>query len=464
MNTPGDPSPSRPEQPSLFETLPDDCRTVPEAEPPAPCGQPRLRTANRQQVVFRAGTLDELIPTDHPARTVWDYVEGLDLSPLYRPIKAVDGRPGRPPIDPKILMALWLYATIDGVGSARQLDELCRLHAAYRWIGGDVSVNYHTLADFRTAHGELLDRLLTHSVAVLTAEGLVDLNRVAQDGMRVRASAGAASFRRRPTLEEALAEAQAQVRALRAELEQDPAAGARRRQKARERAARERTERIKGALDRLPELEAKKKPEDREKARCSTTDPEATVMKMADGGFRPAYNIQFSTATDSQVIVGVDVVTTGSDAGQLAPMVEQIGSRYDRKPKDVLADGGYAQHEQIEAVGAEGVGCTVYAPVPAPKDKAVDRYAPKAGDSPAVAAWRERMAGAEAKSIYKERAATAECVNAQARNRGLIQLRVRGQLKAKAIALWHALAHNLMRAMSLRAGAAAARAAAAMGV
>ncbi len=262
---------------------------------------------------------------------------------MYNLIKSVEGNAGRPPIDPKILMALWLYATIDGVGSARQLDELCRSHSAYQWICGDVSVNYHTLSDFRTDHGELLDQLLSQSVAVLLAEGLVDLNRVAQDGMRVRASAGAASFRRRPTLEEALAEAEAQIQALRAELEEDPAASNRRQQKARERATRERAQRIKGALDRLPELEAKKKPEDREKARCSTTDPDATVMKMPDGGFRPAYNVQFSTATDSQIIVGVDVVTSGSDAGQMAPMVEQIKSRYEETPKEVLVDGGFAQ-------------------------------------------------------------------------------------------------------------------------
>ena len=176
----------------------------------------------------------------------------LDLSSLYNLIKSVEGNAGRPPIDPKILMALWLYATIDGVGSARQLDELCRSHSAYQWICGDVSVNYHTLSDFRTDHGELLDQLLSQSVAVLLAEGLVDLNRVAQDGMRVRASAGAASFRRRPTLEEALAEAEAQIQALRAELEEDPAASNRRQQKARERATRERAQRIKGALDRLP--------------------------------------------------------------------------------------------------------------------------------------------------------------------------------------------------------------------
>jgi transposase len=463
MSTHSDRRRCRPEQPPLFETPADEHTPTPPVEPPVLYGRPRLRTANRDQIVFRAAALDELIPSDHPARVVWDYTDGLDLSSLYNLIKSVEGNPGRPPIDPKILMALWLYATIDGVGSARQLDELCRSHSAYQWICGDVSVNYHTLSDFRTDHGELLDQLLTQSVAVLLAEGLVDLNRVAQDGMRVRASAGAASFRRRPTLEEALAEAEAQVQALRTELDEDPAASNRRQQKARERAARERVQRIKGALDRLPELEAKKKPEDRDKARCSTTDPDATVMKMPDGGFRPAYNVQFSTATDSQIIVGVDVVTSGSDAGQMAPMVEQIKLRYEETPKEVLVDGGFAQHDQIEAVSAAEVGCTVYAPVPAPKDPKVDRYAPKPGDSPAVADWRARMASEEAKAIYKDRAATAECVNAQARNRGLYQLRVRGQLKAKAIALWHALAHNMMRAVRLRVAARVRAAAAATG-
>lgn len=216
-------------------------------------------------------------------------------------------------------------------------------------------------------------------------------------------------------------------------------------------------------MDRLPELQAKKKPEDREKARCSTTDPDATVMKMGDGGFRPAYNFEYATPTGSEIIVGVDVVTVGSDAGRMAPMVEQIEARYDERPNGMVVDGGFAQHDQIDAVSGGGAGCTVYAPVPAPKDKAVDRYAPKPNDSPAVAAWRERMGSDEAKAIYKEQAATAECVNAQARNRGLIQLRVRGRLKAKAIALWYALAHNVMRAVSLRA-AAAVRAAAAAGV
>jgi transposase len=461
MNTSHDGTAARPDQPRLFE-MPADDAPPSQPAPPALSGRPRLRTANRQQIVFRTAALDDLIPPEHPARVVWDYVVGLDLSPLYHSIKAVAGHPGRPPIDPQILMALWLYATIDGVGSARQLNELCHGYDPYRWILGDVSINYHTLADFRTAHGELLDRLLTQGVAVLVEEGLVDLNRVAQDGMRVRASAGAASFRRRPTLEEALAEAEAQVQALRAELEADPGAGDRRRQQARERAVRERAERVQKALDRLPELEAKKKPEDREKARCSTTDADAPVMKMPDGGFRPAYNFQFGTATNGQVIVGVEVENTGSDAGQAVPMVEQIQERYETTPGELLIDGGFAQHDQIEGLEAPEVGCTVYAPVPASRDPKVDRHAAKPGDSPAVAAWRARMATAAAKVIYKERASTAECVNAQARNRGLTQLRVRGLAKVKAVALWYALAHNLMRAVSLRAAAAGVRAAAAV--
>jgi len=439
-------------QSTLFEVAGDP---PPSGKPDPPArGKPRLRTANREQIVFRAAPLDALIPNDHPARVVWDYVEGLDLDPLYGRIKAVERGPGCAPIDPKILMALWLYATIEGVGSARQLDKLCREHVAFQWIAGDVSTNYHTLADFRTDHVELLDDLLTRSVAALVAEDLVDLNRVAQDGMRVRASAGAASFRRRPTLEEALAQAETQVEALRIEVEEDPAAADRREQGARRRAARERAERIKAALERLPELEAKKKAGEEDKARCSTTDSTATVMKMADGGFRPAYNFQFSTATDSQVIVGVGVETTGSDAGQMVPMAEQVKERYETVPGEILVDGGFAQHDQIEAVSAPGMGCTVYAPVPKPKDPRVDRHAPKPGDSVAVAAWRERMATDQAKAIYKQRASTAECVNALARGRGLLRLLVRGLAKVKAIALWHALAHNLLRAASLRAAVA----------
>lgn len=444
--------PATPDQPTLFE-LP--APEPPPIDAPQSTGTPRLRRADRQQIVFRAAPLDSLIADDHTARIVWDYVEGLDLAPLYDGIRAVEGGPGRPPIDPRILMALWLFATIEGVGSARRLDALCREHDAFRWIAGDVPTNYHTLADFRTDHVALLDGLLTAGVAALIAEGLVDLNRVAQDGMRVRASAGAASFRRRPTLEESLAQAEAQVEALRAEVEEDPAAVDRRERGARQRAARERAERVRAALGRLPELEARKKAGEEAKARCSTTDPEATVMKMADGGSRPAYNVQFATDTASQVIAGVDVVGAGSDAGRMGPMVAQLRGRYGMVPPDYLVDGGFAQHEQIEAVVGAGPGRTVYAPVPVPRGPRGDRHEPKPGDGEAVAAWRRRMASAEAKAIYKDRASTAECVNALARGRGLVLLLVRGLAKVKAIALWHALAHNLLRGARLRAAATA---------
>jgi transposase len=420
---------------------------------------PRLRRAQRDQVVLRPLSLDALLPEPHQARVVWEFVQGLDLTSLYQRIAAVQGRPGRTPGDPQILLALWLFATVEGVGSARALDRLCREHVAYQWLAGDVPMNYHTLSDFRTDHPELLDELLTQSVATLLTEELVDLNRVAQDGMRVRASAGAASFRRQPTLERCLTEAQEQVTRLRAELETGPAQGQAQVQAAQQRAARERVERVQRALQRLPELAARKKSAERDQARASTTDPDATVMKMADGGFRPAYNVQFATDTDSKVIVGVDVITSGSDAGQLAPMVEQIQQRHEQVPQTMLVDGGFVKHEDIEALSQPAVATTVYAPVPKSRNPTVDEHAPHRRDTPAVTAWRQRMATAAAQEIYKERAATAELINAQARNRGLQQFRVRGLAKVRMIALWYALAHNLLRTATLRAAAQAEAAA-----
>jgi len=425
---------------------------VPPAPPAAPpvCepSRPRLRQADRTQVLLRPVDLDGLLPEDHRARIVWAYVEGLDLAPLYQGIQAVEGEAGRPATDPKILLALWLYATVEGVGSARALARLCEDHLAYQWICGSVPMNYHTLADFRTGPGACLDTLLTQSVATLLAAGLVELQRVAQDGVRVRASAGAASFRRRKTLETCLAAAATQVQALRAELEAEPGATTARQRAARERATRERAARVAQALAHLPALEAKKKPAAQGEARASTTDPEARVMKMADGGFRPAYNLQFATDTATQVIVGVDASNVGSDQGQLAPMVAQVEARHAQAPGAMLVDGGFAKTEDIEAVSRR---TTVYAPVQKPKDPTRDPHAPRPGDTPAVAAWRARMGSPEAQAIYKERAATAECVNAQARNRGLRQLLVRGLPKVRVIALWYALAHNLMRAVALGA-------------
>jgi transposase len=395
--------------------------------------------------------LEGLLPAEHRARVVWQFVTGVDLGPLYARIRAVEGHSGRPAIDPAILMALWLYATVEGVGSARAIARLCDEHDAYRWICGGVGVNYHTLADFRVGHGEYLDGLLTSSVASLLAEGLVTLTRVAQDGVRVRASAGAASFRRRPRLAQYLAAATEHVEALRGEVHDDPGATARRQDAARQRAATELRQRVEKALAQLPEVEAKKKKaEEKDKARVSTTDPDARVMKMADGGFRPAFNAQLATATTAQIIVGVEVSNLGSDRGELVPMTTQVVARYGQAPTEVLVDGGFVARDQFVAVAQPAFGCTVYAPVPAPKDRRRDRYQPCADEPDVIGQWRQRMATAEAHTIYKERAATSECVNALARNRGLQQFPVRGLRKVRAVLLWFALAHNLMRAVTLR--------------
>jgi hypothetical protein len=270
----------------------------------------------------------------------------------------------------------------------------------------------------------------------------------------VRACAGAASFRRRQTLQEHLEEARDQVARLKEEMDDDPAAGSRRQAAAKERAARERQERLQEALNRLPELEAKKKADERHKARASTTDPEASVMKMADGGYRPAMNVQYAAAVGSGVILAVSVITTGSDMGQITPALDQIEGRFGERPREALADGGFAKHEDIEQ--AQRSGTTVYVPVPEPKDEARDRYAPLPTDSQEVAAWRERMKTDEAKAIYKDRAQTIELANAQARNHGLVRLLVRGKQKALAVALWQAVAHNVSRWFSLRGGVALA--------
>ncbi|MGH8711688.1 MAG: IS1182 family transposase [Burkholderiales bacterium] len=411
-------------------------------------GVARVLMPNRAQIELRASDLESLLPEGHRARIVWAYVEQADLSPMYAGIRAVEGGSGRTSIAPEILFALWLYATLDGVGSARAIARLTQEHDAYRWICGGVQVNHHTLSDFRIDQGEALDGLLTDTLAALLSVGAVKLKRVAQDGMRVRASAGAASFRRKPSLEKCLEEARCQVATLKQQIDGDPGALTRGQQAGRERVVRERQERIEKALERLPELarikqKQGKKPED---ARASSTDAEATVMKMGDGGFRPAYNAQYATDSASQVIVGVEVVTEGHDQGQLAPMVEQVTERCGQSPEEWLVDGGYPGHEQLDAVAEQ---TEVYAPVPKPKDEATDPHAPKPGDSEAVAEWRERMGTEEAKTIYKDRAATAECVNAQARQRGLTQFRVRGLAKVKCVVLLFALAHNLMRMLAL---------------
>lgn len=420
--------------------------------------KPRLMYANRSQGEFRDDSLDRLLPPEHSVRDVWQFVETLDLSELLSQIRSVPGNAGAPAIDPRILMALWLQATIDGVGASRRLARLCEEHLAYQWLCGGVEVGYHTLSDFKTDHGAVLDKLVTETVAVLLHEGLIDLKRVAQDGMRTRAGAGASSFRRSASLEECLQEAHAQVEALKSQDDEDAGAASRREQAARERAAADRVARLQAAQEELKKLQEvnasqpKSRQKEAEKVRVSTTDPECRKMKMPDGGYRPAYNVQFATTTEGGVIVGVAVTNEGTDSNQMPPMLDQIEQRFGEKPEEMLVDGGFATVSAIDE--AETNGTTVYAPMKKEKEQleaGEDPYERKKSDTDATAQWRARMATPEAKEIYKERASTAELINAQARNRGLYGVRVRGRQKTLAIVLWYVLAHNYGRLKKLRA-------------
>src|SRR5213594_3529517 len=379
-------------------------------------GAPRIVTANRAQLQLRPQDLESLLPADHRARALWMVVDRLDLSRFYAAIQARGSDPGRPAIDPKVLVALWLYATSEGVGSARELARLCERHDAYRWLCGGVRVNHHTLSDFRVEYGAALDALLTQVLGVMLHQGLVRLERVTQDGMRVRASAGAASFRREATLRRCVEASREQVAAVKEAGERPADPRTARQQAAAARAAREREKRVTRALAELPAARDAKR-EDAAKAK-------------------------------GRVIVGVQVTNAGTDLAQLTPMRAAVEQRTGQQPREYLVDGGFVQLESIAAAAADGV--TVYAPVRKPPRADIDPHVAKPTDAPAVAAWRVRMGTEDAKTIYKDRAAVAETVNADLRaHRGLNRLPVRGLAKVQCVALWMALTYNVLRWLAL---------------
>jgi transposase len=415
----------------------------------------RVKRPERRQVQWRDSSLDEMVPRDHRVRAVWAYVDSLDVKPLYRKIQAIEGGVGRDAVDPKILLALWMFATIEGISSARHLARQCERDVVYRWICGEVGVNHHLLSDFRTGHGEFLDALLTDTIATLLYQQIVTLETVAQDGMRVRAHAGSSSFRRQKSLQECRREAAEQVQKLREESDDDSDSDASnaRRQAAAERAARERLARVEEALKNLAELQQQKEQREKgsgEKARCSTTDPEARQMKMGDGGFRPAYNVQFATDGDTRMIVAVEVSNNGSDGGQMSPMHEKVCERYANIPRHYTVDGGFSTIEDITTV--ERRGSQVAAPM-THEDRILKRggdpYARRAHDTDEMFAFRQRMQTEEAKATLRKRPSIAEFPNAECRNRGLGQFRVRGLKKVRAVSLWHAITFNFMRMLNL---------------
>jgi transposase len=455
-------------QPPLFPQAELDALMTPKPATPTPprVATPRLNKPERCQGEMRCESLDQRLDADHTARLVWRLVQGLDLSRLYQQIEGVEGVAGRNTTDPQVLFALWLYAAIDGVSSARELERLCNEHRAYEWLRGQVPVNYHMLADFRVANGDLLKDLQVNALAGLLAEGLVSLDVAAQDGVRVRASAGGSSFRRAPSLHQAQRQARAHLDKLQEENDADAAGQTVRQQKARQRAAREKLERVDQAIVAVQQLATQRESRqkgDGVKARASTTDPEARNMKMGDSGFRPAYNVQMATDADSGIILNMDVINEGSDAGQMKPMMDDIKHNLGQAPKALLADGGFSTLADIEATTQAGT--IVYTPVKdeaKQRDAGQDPFAPKPKDNPIIATWRQRMGTEAAKQLYKLRAPTAELPNARLRNQGVYQMRVRGLAKVKAALWWHVLALNLLRAEVLRAARAEAAASAGM--
>lgn len=407
------------------------------------------------EMVFKA--LDEMVPRDHRCRLVWQYVQGLELEPFYAEIKTTQSSSGRTPIAPEILIALWLLATLDGIASARELNRRCESDLPYLWICGGVSVNYHTLSDFRVDHGDKLNTLLSTSVASLIHQDIVTLEEVGQDGMRVRASAGSSSFRRKRSLQELHAIAKGQLDELNrqrdAENKDEAAKIDARKKAASERAIKDRERRIRAAIkeqQRLAEKAEKRSKGDGKKARASTTDPEAHRMKMGDGGFRPAYNVQLSTDGDTRIIVAVNVSGEGTDGQQLRPMLDQIEDAYGKRPESVLADSAYATRDSVDAA-ADG-GTKLVSTVPRAdmiRKAGGDPHERQKNDNDAYVDFRERMGTEEYQELYKKRPSIAEFPNAEFRNRNLKQFNVRSVKKVTAVTLWHALAFNFMRMRNL---------------
>lgn len=424
----------------------------------------RYIRADRDQARWDLIDLEALLASDHRARVVLRFVESLDLSALYGAIKAREGEPGRPPPDPAVLLALWLYATIEGVGSARELERLAQRDVAYRWIAGGVPLNYHGLADFRVAHVEVLDRLLSDSVTALIAEGVVSLAEIAVDGTKVRANASRESFKTESTLERIEAEVERRLAALKAEVERDPEASSRRKRAAQERAAREvkeRAEMARAALDRMRaerEQRAKRHRADEAKKsepKGSLSDPAARNMRFPDGAVRPAYNAQIAATPAQGIIVSVEMTDRRNDAGLAAPMVDDLVRRYGEAPDRLLVDTHYATSEDIAALASHAAGSVqVFAPTPTERDAIsprglANRRSKRAREPESVKEWRRRMATQAGQQVYNLRK-LIERLNANLKNHGFGFVPVRGLVKAKAVALWHALAHNLMTMHRLR--------------
>ena len=329
--------------------------TEPSLLPPPTASQPaaaRVKPVDRSQVVWRAVDVEELIEQDHPARAIWALSGQLDLKSFYAPIEAVQGVAGRTPWDPRLLVSLWIYAYSRGLSSAREIARRCAYEPAFQWLCGLEVINHHRLSDFRVAHGPALQELFVEVLGVLSAEGLVSLERVMHDGTKIKACASADTFRREESLRAHLEAARQQVQALAQEANEEPT----RQQAARQRAARERQQRVEQALEQLEQIrQTKRDAKEKEAVRVSTSDPTARNMKQADGGFAPSYNAQITTEASHKIIVGAGLSQSGNDYGQLPGGVERVQQNLGAKPQQMVVDGGFTCRENILAMAAQDI-------------------------------------------------------------------------------------------------------------
>lgn len=429
----------------------------------------RVIGPDRAQLRWDVVDLDSQLPDDHRARLVWAFVEGLDLSEFYDRIKARDAVAGRPATDPRVVLAVWLYATLEGIGSARAIDRLCQQHAAYRWLCGGAPINHDLLATFRRENAAQLDRLLTQSVTGLIAEKLITLEEMAIDGTKVRACAGRGSMSQRKRLESIEKAVAERIAELKSELDKDPGEPERRRKKRALQAAEERARRVERARQKLAALTQEqavrakrhaKEEAEKGEPKVSVSDPEVRVMRLADGAVAPAWNVQ--VATSNGFIVGIDPTDRRNDSGLATGVVEQIAQRSNRVPQRLLADTRAMTQDDIVQLGEAHPALRVYSP-PAPQRLAVKpeterkRRWSRRREPPAVTAWRARMASEEGQETYRRRKLT-ERAHGIIKNRGMSRFLVHSREKVRAVCVLQALALNLSWANTLRRRIAAAAA------
>jgi transposase len=324
-----------------------------EAIPPKQEPAKRLKPIDRSQCFWGAIDIEKLVEEDHPARGIWAMVNQLDLTRLEEKIKAVEGRAGQSSLDPRLLMALWIYAYSEGVSSARELSRMSEYEPGCQWLTGMQAVNHHTLSDFRVQHKEELDQIFVQVLGLLSAEGCIELKRIAHDGTKIKAQAGASSFHREERIRQHLQFARQQVETMGSPESEE---SNQRVMQAQKRASREKKERLEQALKELEQLQKTRAESEKDQIRVSETDPDARVMKESNGGFAPSYNVQISTDAANGIIVAVDVTQAGNDCDQLVNAIDRVQANMEQTPEQVLVDGGYTvKNSNIEAMAERGI-------------------------------------------------------------------------------------------------------------